>query len=94
MRKRIIRRIRKNIMRLGKITREEVLCRDDSESLLPKKEWGYTVHATVNGYRICAPDDSWLGAYRGCYEAAKWASEQEPFVSGEVPECLQDATQI
>ena len=94
MRKRIARRIRKNIMRLGKIIEERVLNRDEDGKLCPKKEWGYTVHAIVNGYKIYAPDDSWYQAYKGCYEAAKWASEQESFVSGEVPECLQDATVI
>ena len=94
MRKRIARRIRKNIMRLGKITREEVLNRDDDGKLYPKKECGYCVEATVNGYKLSAPDDSWYEAYKGCYFMAKWASEQEPFVSGEVPECLQDVTVI
>lgn len=99
MRKRIIRRIRKNIMRLGKITCEEVLCRDDSETMLPKKEWGYCVRAIVNGYRISAPDDSWYEAYKGCYFAAKWASEQKPFVPDETlprcaQTCLQDVTVI
>lgn len=79
MRKRIARRIRKNIMRLGIITEEKVLNRDEDGKLYPKKEWGYTVHAVVNGYRISAPDDSWYEAYKGCYFAARWASEQEPF---------------
>ena len=66
-------------MRFGKITREEILNRDDDGKLLPKKEWGYCVEAIVNGYQITAPDDSWYGAYQGCLEAAKWAAEQEPF---------------
>lgn len=64
-------------MRLGKITEERVLNRDDDGKLYPKKEWGYTVHAIVNGYSIYAPDDSRYDAYKGCYEAAKWASEQQ-----------------
>ena len=72
-RKRKIRQIRKEIMRVGKITSISVL----KESGQPKKEWGYCVRAEVNGYRISAPDDSWYQAYKGCLEAAKWAAEQE-----------------
>lgn len=99
MRKRIARRIRKNIMRLGKITEERVLNRDDDGRLYPRKEWGYCIEAIVNNYRITAPDDSWYEAYKGCYFAAKWASEQEPFTPDEslprcAQTCLQDVTVI
>ena len=77
-RKRKIRHLRKNIMKLGKITRIEVLKEDDG-IIWPKKDWGYCVECVVNGYKITAPDDSWYQAYKGAYEAASWASEQEPF---------------
>ena len=73
-RKRKIRQIRKEIMRIGKITSIAVL----KELGLPKKEWGYCVRAEVNGYRISASDDSWYQAYKGCFEAAKVAMEMEP----------------
>lgn len=70
-RKRKIRQMRKEIMRLGKITSIEVL----KEPGLPKKKWGYCVRAEVCGNRISAPDDSWYEAYKGCLEAARWAAE-------------------
>ena len=79
VRTRMIRRMRKNIMRLGKITKIETLNRDDDGHLYPKREWEYSVKATVNGYRICSPNDNWYGAYQGCLECARWCSEQPPF---------------
>ena len=79
MRKRIMRRVRKNIMRLGTITREEILNKDDDGNIEPdKKKWGYCVEAIVNGWKITAPDDSWYEAYKGCLEAAKATMEMEP----------------
>lgn len=77
-RKRKIRQIRKNIMRLGKITRAEVLNKDDDGKLYPKKEWGYCVGALVNGYTITAYDDSWYEAYKGCLWCAELAAKQCP----------------
>lgn len=77
MRKRIIRRLRKNLMRMGKIIKEEVLNKDDDGSIISdKKEWGYCVEAKVNGWHISAPDVSWYGAYKGAYWGAKWAMKQ------------------
>lgn len=79
MRKRIIRRLRKNLMRLGTITREEILNKEDDGSIvLDKKEWGYCVECEVNGWHISAPDDSWYEAYKGAYWCAKWAMKQPP----------------
>ena len=79
MRKRLIRQLRKNIMRLGTITREEILNKDDDGSIIPdKKEWGYCIECEVNGWHINAADDSWYEAYKGAYWCAKWAMEQPP----------------
>ena len=70
-RKHKIRQMRKEIMRLGKITSIEVL----KEPGLPKKKWGYCVRAEVCGNSISAADDSWYEAYKGCLEVARWAAE-------------------
>lgn len=79
MKRRLIRRMRKMIMKLGTITRVEVIDKDIDGNKLPKNQRGYVVEALVNGYKICAPDDSWYMAWKGCLEAAIWASEQEPY---------------
>lgn len=86
MRKRIIRRIRKNVMRLGKITRVKALNRDDDGTKWPKKDCGYVVDCIVNGWRITSVDDSWYGAWQGALECAKWASEKPSFVQSEKDE--------
>lgn len=72
-RKSIMRRNRKEIMKLGKIIETEVLKRDDDGMVYPKKEWGYCIRAEVNGWKISAPDRNWYGAYQGCLEAARCA---------------------
>ena len=73
------KQIRKSILKMGTIIREEILNKDDDGTVIPnKKEWGYSVEAIVNGWRITAPDDCWYQAYKGCLEAAKWAMEQKP----------------
>lgn len=78
MRKRIMRRVRKNIMQLGTIVREEVLNKDEEGNIEPdKRKYGYCVEAVVNGWHICAPDDSWYMAYKGCLEAAKACLDME-----------------
>ena len=79
VRTRMIRRMRKEIMKLGTITKVEVLNRDDEGNKYPKNEWGYCVEAKVNGCTIASPDNSWYGAYQGALEAARWASEQEEY---------------
>ena len=71
-RKRKIRQMRKESMRIGTIESSEVL----KESGMPKKKWGYVVHALVNGEHISAVDDSWYEAYIGCLECARWLSTQ------------------
>lgn len=73
-RKRKIRQMRKEIMRLGTIESIKVL----KEPGMPKKEWGYIVHACVNGERISAIDDSWYEVYKVCLEAARWLSDKPP----------------
>ena len=74
IRQRMIRRMRKNLMRLGTIVREEV----SHPPGTPRKDRAWTVEAVVNGYSICSPDTSPYGAYQGALLAAKWAMEQ-PF---------------
>jgi hypothetical protein len=71
-RKRKIRQLRKEIMRLGTIESIEVL----KEPGLPKKAWGYCVRVCVNGERVSAADDSWYEVYKGCLEWARWISAQ------------------
>lgn len=62
-RKNKIHQMRKNIMRMGKIIKEE------------KHEEGYySIEVLVNGYHICSPDDSKYMAYKGCQFACKWAA--------------------
>ncbi len=85
-RKSVIRARRKEIMRLGKIVKEEILNRDDDGNLYPKKEWGYAVNAIVNGRSIYAADRNRFEAMYSCYDGAKWAAKQEPFVKQEVKE--------
>lgn len=72
-RKRKIRQMRKDILRLGEITGERIL----REPGAPKKEWGYSLRAKVNGFTIYAPDDSKYEAYKACLDAAKWANTME-----------------
>ena len=78
MRKQMIRKFRKNIMKLGKITKVEVLNRDDDGNKYPKKEWGYFVEAIVNGWKICSPDRNWYESYKACADMARYAMEYEP----------------
>jgi len=78
-RKSVTRARRKEIMRLGRITEERWLSRDDDGTKYPKKDRGYTVHAEVNGYSIIAPDYNRFEAFKGMLEAARWAAEQKPF---------------
>ncbi len=77
-RKSIMRRNRKEIMRLGRIIETEVLKRDEDGKICPKEEWGYCVRAEVNGWRISSPDRNWYEAYVGCLEAARCAAEIGP----------------
>lgn len=79
-RKRKTRQIRKNLMRMGQITWVKVLNRDDDGKIYPKREWGYCVKISVNGYSITGADDSWYDAYKGALEAAKWAAEQTEYM--------------
>ena len=74
-RKSIIRARRKEIMKLGKITEERHLSRDDDGNKIPKRERGYTVHAIVGDWSIYAPDHSKFEAFKGMLDAAKWAAE-------------------
>lgn len=71
-RKRKIRQMRREILRMGEIKDEWRL----KEPGLPKKKWGFLVIAIVNGYIISAPDDRKYDAYKGCLEAARWAANQ------------------
>ena len=61
---------RKMLMRIAKITRVEVLNRDDDGILYPKKEWGYTVNFELCGKVGLCPDSNWYNAYKTAYETA------------------------
>lgn len=77
MRKRMMRRIRKNLMKLGKITSVIAYAKDEKGNKLPKNERGYSVNALVNGWSISAPDDSLYESYKGCLYCAKLAVQGE-----------------
>jgi len=78
-RKSVTRARRKEIMRLGTITWEGWLNSDeDGSPKLPRKEWGYSVHADVNGWHIAAPDHNPFEAYKACLECARMCMEKRP----------------
>lgn len=79
VRTRMIRRMRKEIMRKGRIIRIEVLKENDG-ILWPKKEWGCSVECEVNGYRITAPDRNWYEAWKGALFCARSAEEMEAYL--------------
>ena len=78
---RLIRRWRKEIRKLGKITRTEILNKDDDDTtiLSDKREWGYVVDCTINGYTISSYGQNWYEAWRGAVYSARWAVKQAPF---------------
>ena len=71
--------MRKEIMKLGKITWEGYLNRDESGVRVPRKEWGYSVHADINGYHICAPDHTPYEAYKAALDCARWCMTEPTF---------------
>lgn len=71
-----MKQLRKNLMRMGNIVREEFLNKDEYGNKLPKRERGYSIKIIVNGHRIYAADTSAYEAYKGAIFAAKWATEQ------------------
>lgn len=71
-----MKQLRKNLMRMGDIVREESLNKDEYGNKVPKRERGYSVKIIVNGYQIYAADTSAYEAYKGAIFAAKWATEQ------------------
>ena len=78
-RKSVTRARRKEIMRLGTITWEGWLnSYEDGSPKLPRKEWGYSVHADVNGWHIYAPDHNPFEAYKACLECARMCMEKRP----------------
>ena len=73
--------MRKEIMKLGKITKVEVLNKDDDGKKYPnKKDWGYCIEATVNGYHICCPDRSWYEAWKAMLDCARWSMTEPTFI--------------
>ena len=90
MRKRMMRRIRKNIMKLGKITSVHSYTRDEEGNKLPKNQRGYSVHAFVNGWNISAPDHTLYESYKGCLLCAKLAASGD--IGKENEEQLQNET--
>ena len=78
-RKSIIRRNRKEILRMGGKIETEVLNRDDEGRLYPKSQWGYCVRVRINGWHCSAPDRNWYDAWKAALDVSKWAAEQEPF---------------
>lgn len=82
LKKKMIRKWRKNVYRHATKVTEKVLNKDDDGTILPRKEWGYCVNAVINGYRISSPDDSWYLAWQGMNACAKWAISQPHFNDG------------
>ncbi len=77
-RKSVTRARRKEIMRLGVITFEGWLTRDDDGNRWPRKDWGYSIHANINGFRIITPDCNPFEAYKSCLETARMCMKMNP----------------
>lgn len=76
MRKRMIRKFRKNVMRLGTIHKVEVYKTDEDGKLLPKKHWSYCIDYESNGKYICSIGHSLYSVWQGADKAVKWANEE------------------
>ena len=60
----------------------EVLNKDDDGIVCPdRKDWGYVVDCTVNGYSISSYGNNWYEAWQGAVYSARWAVEQPLFAS-------------
>lgn len=77
-RKSVTRARRKEILRLGTIAWEGWLTRDEDGTRWPRKDWGYSIHADINGWHIAAPDRNPFEAYKTCLECAKMCTERTP----------------
>ena len=79
-RKSVLRKRRKDLIRWSNGTfKEYVLNLDEDDEIIPdRKEWGYHVEATVNGWRICAPDRNRWEAIYAAWDCAKWCLNRPP----------------
>ena len=78
-RKSKIREMRKSIMRVGKVTRTELLNRDNDGKLYPKKQQGYAIEVEINGYKICAYGNNEYDAWKGAMACKEVALERPHF---------------
>ena len=72
MRKRMIRKFRKNVMRSGTIKKVEAYKTDDDGNLLPKKYWSYCIEFECNNSFVCSFGYNWYDVWQGASKATKW----------------------
>ena len=81
-RKRRAKQFRRNALRMGAVIEKVRVTKDVSEDMiitkLPKREWGYSIDVTLNGWDGTAFGDSWYEAWKGVYLIAKAMKELGP----------------
>ena len=82
-RKSVTRKRRKELMKLGRITREKSLSRDDDGTKLPKEHRCYCVEVLINGWHLCTPENNKFNAFKYALEFGRWQAEQPPYVKKE-----------
>lgn len=79
VRTRMIRKWRKNVLRNATSIKVEVINTDDDGNIWPKKEWGYAVDFTANGYRCSCADDNWYFAWQAANDMVNYVMNEPPF---------------
>lgn len=79
VRTRMIRKWRKNVLRNATSVKVKIINTDDNGNIWPKKEWGYVVDFTANGYRCSCPDDNWYLTWQAANDIIKWVMSEPPF---------------
>lgn len=79
IKKRVIRKWRKNVFRYCTDVKEEILNKDDNGVIWPdKKDWGYAVDFECNGHSCSCADDSWYGVYKGAQSMIRYCQNNPP----------------
>ena len=85
VRTRMLRKWRKNILRLGKDNvRIEILNKRDDGTIDPdRSQWGYFVEFKANGHHCDCFGNNWYEAFQGADYCRRWVESREPFVPPE-----------
>ena len=79
VRTRMLRKWRKNILRLGdNLKIVEILNKDDDGNIDPdKRNWGYHIKMTVKGWKCDCYGNNWYEVFQGADSTRRWAESKE-----------------